>query len=227
MKQKEKTQHPAQNILGELLYKKDSFQGQREDEHIECVLIRHWIVLIPTVLVCFFGALGILGANALIREFIPNDAELLKKLSITVDFCFITIILHFLFISLLNYFLKLVVITNLRIIDISFTTIFARNMDALDLHNIQDITMQRTGFWRWILNFGRIVMHNSAGTELFDFKYLKNPLKNYNIINHVHYKAMHNPEHIKNVQKKTEKDIKPVKYKVIPKQTDWDDNDVH
>lgn len=228
MKKQTVKKHPAKDILGELLYKKDCFQGQREGEHVECVLIRHWIVLLPIFLVCLFGAFGILGVNALIREFIPNDADLLRKLSLTVDFFFITLILHYLFISFLNFFLKLVVITNLRIIDINFTTIFSRSMDALDLHNIQDINMQRRGFWRWVLNFGRIVMHNAAGTELFDFKYLKKPLKNYNIINHVHFKAMHDPEYIKRKQKQqSEENSNNPKYKITPKQTEWNDHDVH
>lgn len=221
MNQKNTQNHPAKDLLGELLYKEDSFQGQRKGEYIESILMRHWIVIVPYFLVCLSGAIGILGINALVREFIPNDAELIKKFSITVDFFFITIILHFLFINLINFYLKIVLITNLRIIDINFTTIFSHNMDALDLHNIQDINMQRKGFWRWIFNFGRIVMHNSAGTELFDFKYVKNPLKNYNIINHVHYKAMRNQEYFKKMQDKATENLK---YKVEPQQTDWEDS---
>ncbi len=206
---------PGKDVLGELFEKKDCFQGQRKTEHIETIIIRHKIVLLPTVLIVIFGLFSVLGVNALIREFIPTDANLIKKISITVDFLFVSIIAHFLFINLMNFYLKLVIITNLRIIDVKFTTIFSRSMDALDLHNIQDINMKRTGFWRWALNFGRIVMHNASGNELFDFKYLKNPLKNYNIINHVHYKAMHSRVAIqKSIQRHQGNQ---------PKQTDWED----
>jgi hypothetical protein len=80
--------------------------------------------------------------------------------------------------------------------------------------------MKRTGFWRWILNFGRIIMHNAAGTELFDFKYLKNPLKNYNMINHVHYKAMHNADYIKKTKNEAnnlKNNLKQKKSKKRPK----------
>lgn len=208
--------NPGKDVVGELFEKNDCFQGQRKAEHIETIIIRHKIVLIPAFFLTIFGLFSVLGINGIIRAFIPNDAELFTKISLTVDFIFVSIITHFLFISLLNYYLKYVIITNLRIIDVKFTTIFARNMDALDLHNIQDINMSRKGFWRWALNFGRIVMHNSSGNELFDFKFLKNPLKNYNIINHVHYKALHSRLAI-------QKEIEKHQIDINPKQTEWED----
>ena len=80
--------------------------------------------------------------------------------------------------------------TNLRIIDVKFSIFFKRNVEILDMHNIQDINMVKRGFWRWLLNYGRIIMHNASGSELFHFTYLKNPLKNYNIINHVHFNVI-------------------------------------
>ncbi len=206
---------PSKESMGELFNKGDCFQGQRKGEHIQTILIRHKIVLVPIILISFFGGLSILGINALIREFIVDDADLLNKISLTVDFVFISFLLHFLFINFLNFYLSLVIITNSRIIDIHFTTIFSRNMDTLDLHNIQDITISRSGVWRWMFNFGRIIMHNAAGTELFDFRYLRHPLKNYNIINHVHYKAMHSRAALRK---------ESIKHQTIePKQTDWDD----
>jgi len=222
MNSEENLTQPNEKTVGELYDKRDCFQGQRTKEHIETIILRHKIVLIPVILMTIFGLFSVLGINAIIREFIPkslpNSSDLIKKISLTIDFLFISIVTHFLFINLLNYYLKMVVLTNLRIIDIKFSTIFARNMDTLDLHNIQDINMTKKGFWRWLLNFGRIAMHNSAGTELFYFKYLKSPLKNYNLINHVHYKAVHSRLD-RNKEVKNKQEIKP-------KQTDWEDNPI-
>lgn len=194
---------------GQLCDKNDCFQGQRENEVVECILMRHWIVLFPIFSITIAAVFALFGFNAIIAYFIPRNNLLFNQVSTIFDFFYIALILHFFFINVLNYYLKFVIITNLRIIDIQFSTIFKRNMDALDLHNIQDINMTQQGFWRWIFNFGKIIMHNAAGTELFDFSLLKNPLKNYNIINHVHFKAMHNQNILNSENKKKEEDNHP------------------
>lgn len=174
-----------------LANRSDCFSGQRDNEDIEAILMKHWVVLVPTFLVTVMTIGLLFTINAGINYLFAEQAEILKYIRTIFDCLYLSIIIHYFFISILNYYLTIVIITNLRIIDVNFTTVFKRHLDALDLHNIQDINMMKKGFWRWLLNFGRITMHNSAGTELFDFKYFKDPIKSYNIINHVHFKAMH------------------------------------
>ena len=205
---------PTPEILGELYEKSDCFRGQRKGEYIETILMRHKIVLLPAFLITIIGGFGVIGINMLIREFFT--LELVAQITFLIDFVFIAFVTHFFFISMMNFYLTMVIITNLRLIDLKYTTIFARNMDTLDLHNIQDINIMQNGFWRWLFNFGRITMHNASGNELFDFTYLKNPLRHYNIINHVHFKAMNSRVALQKEMEKKEKVSQP-------KQTDWND----
>ncbi len=193
MNQNTQINNPAESKQKENVFPKghNCFPGQREDEVVEAIFMRHWIVLFPLFIMSLVLFALLIGANAAVRYLISDNIELFQHVSTILNFTFISILLHFFFISILNYYLNVIILTNIRLIDVKFSTVFKRNMDALDLHNIQDINIIRKGLLRWLFNFGRIVMHNSAGTELFHFRYLKNPLKNYNMINHVHFQAIH------------------------------------
>jgi uncharacterized membrane protein YdbT with pleckstrin-like domain len=64
-----------------------------------------------------------------------------------------------------NYYLSMQIVTTERLIDIDQTGLFHREVNELDMKNIQDVTYKQTGFWQAILGFGNVIVE-TAGTNV-------------------------------------------------------------
>jgi hypothetical protein len=67
------------------------------------------------------------------------------------------------------------VITNQRIIDSTKTTPFKHKMSTADLVNIQDMTVERNGILRTMLDYGDIVCQTAADVQEFRLPGIPDP----------------------------------------------------
>lgn len=147
------------------------------DEKMVYFLRRHPITLsgvvlgyILVVLLPFFA--GSFLANA--RPDIIQDPVLFPILvlggSLFFLFCWL-----FLFQVFLDYYLDVWVVTNKRILNITQTGLFHRQVSELRLYRVQDATASLNGFWNTFFNYGEIEIQTAGERTRFVFEDISNP----------------------------------------------------
>ena len=165
----------------------------RKDEKIALILrrdklyyLKHITALIILIAIPF--CLYFLG-----KYFFPN---LIETPSFNIIFILLTSVylcfsLLFSYISWLNYYLDIWVITNLRIIEYEQKSLFHRVTSELTLLSIEDVTAQIKGVLPSIFHFGTIYVQTAGATERFIFKDAPDPEKAKKIIMDIHNKLIY------------------------------------
>jgi hypothetical protein len=148
------------------------FKGQQESEKLICFFRHHWIVLVREfIYFSIFAAastLGLLNINKII-DILQGNYEL--KLLFLTAFLIGTLFIHRFFIKLLNYYVNIGIITDIRIIDHDKTIFFRDTMDSIDISQIQNIEQIKEGIFPSIFHFGdiKVFMTASSATKTFHF----------------------------------------------------------
>lgn len=161
------------------------FKGQLQDEEVLAFCRKHWVCILPhLVTIVFiwpviflytfiFGAKGIL-------DLLGQTGYRIFSIALLI---LLTFVLHRVFLRLFNYYLNIFIITNLRLVDLKKTVFFKDNRNAIDIKEIQDCTMNRSGFLQTILNYGEINILLSAVNEPITMQYMPNPDYHFRKIN--------------------------------------------
>lgn len=171
--------------VGELFEKQ--FPGQQRGENIETVTPLHWVTMMPYLFV-LLGITGIVSVlNYLWFRFYGSQDSL--WIVIFIDSTIALILLHLFFVRLMNYFLRVILVTNYRLLDLNSSTVLRREKKTVDFATIQDIEYSQKGLIQRFLNYGTISIHNAAGEKHFTFHFIPRPSKFYNRLNHIYRKA--------------------------------------
>ncbi len=158
-------------------HKHRNFKGQLPDEAIVCFTRKHWVQLFPYIftalLVCVF---------ALYLPFLVGRKELEPLLTSGGFFVLSSIIigaityaLHYIFTKIFNYYLRIILITNQRVIDLNKTLFINDQRLTIMLSEIQDISMERMGIMQTIFNYGTINIVISGVTKTKPLHRIPNP----------------------------------------------------
>lgn len=67
------------------------------------------------------------------------------------------------------------ILTNIRVIDIDQRSLFNKTVTEAELKNIQDITYEINGFWRTILNYGKVEILTASNGKSISFEDVLKP----------------------------------------------------
>ncbi len=169
--------------------KKDRyFKGQYPDEECIAFFRKHWVTLLPELLMySIFGIiLLVIGfyftnvVNFSLKSFFP-------QFLFFVSLLFFTYFIHRFFFRLFNHFLYTVILTNFRIVEVTKTLfiIFIRDsQQTFDMKEIQDIQKQQNGFWKNILRFGTLIIMMSS-SDIKTMHYVPNPDYHFRLVNRI------------------------------------------
>ncbi len=161
-----------------------NFNGQQKNETVLCFSRKHWIVLLPHFIMFVIFLILVISFVAVSGEVIgPTTNPVLYRSFALILIAAATYYLHRFFIRLLNYYLQIIIITNFRVIQLDRTLFFQRNMDSIDLSQIQDIIFERHGILKTILNYGEIVITLSSAYASKTIHYMPNPEYHFRKIN--------------------------------------------
>lgn len=146
------------------------FKGQQDNEELICFMRHHWIRLLKDFLyliIFLVVAYFCISNITAIQEALRGNAPM-KLLFITL-FLGGTIFIHRFFIRILNYFVNIGIITDVRFIDHKKTLFFRDTMDAIDMGRIQNVERVGEGVLPNILGYGniKIFLSASAGVKTF------------------------------------------------------------
>ncbi|PIQ72862.1 hypothetical protein COY13_01130 [Candidatus Roizmanbacteria bacterium CG_4_10_14_0_2_um_filter_36_35] len=141
-----------------LIYPKIKFETYESGEKVFLLLRAHpitqlsWIVNSIIIFIIFFGV------NFVIPSFLSLN-------QIFVLNCFgLVFILSFIWISFLNWYFNVGIITNRRVIDVDFHGILYKELTIARLNKIEDITVKSGGYFASLFDYGTVFVQ-TAGTE--------------------------------------------------------------
>lgn len=79
------------------------------------------------------------------------------------------------FFSFIDYYLDVWIITNERIIDIRQEGFFSRVVAELKLFQIQDVTSELKGFFKFIFKYGDVYVQTAGEVQRFTFRQIPHP----------------------------------------------------
>ena len=95
-----------------------------------------------------------------------------------------------LFISLINYYFDVFVVTNERIIHIEQKGLFHRSTSELRLSRVQDVQVEHHGFVPTLFHFGTLIVQSAAERAGFIFELMDRPEEVKELIMAAHRKAI-------------------------------------
>lgn len=154
-----------------------NFRGQQKNEVVHCFSRKHWIVIAPHLAGVAIVIAGIVSFFALvplhdIKEFMGEDSY---HSMMFLALCVLTLYLNRFFLRLFNYYLKIFIITNVRIVELNHTLYFTRNSESVDIHEIQELEIHQKGFLPTILNYGDIIVTLSSAYSTRTIHCVPNP----------------------------------------------------
>ncbi len=171
-------------------YRHYTFQGKNKDEEIVLLLRRHWIRMIVFFLPVIFFLLGIIILwilTPLVIDLTAIDSgKQIFHLILSVLFLFWWLIV---FITWVDYYLDVWIITTRRIINIEQIGLFRREVSELRHSRIQDVTTEVKGFFATLLKYGFVYVQTAGTKERFVFKNVPRPVFVRNIIMKLQKKA--------------------------------------
>jgi hypothetical protein len=141
------------------------FPGQQEHEQFLFFFRKHWIELLYPVgrflteqlFVFLFVFFMIFNGSPLVHTGEGEIAVLLVILTLLVS------VLTF-WVRIFNYFLRIVIVTDYRVIDVKQKLFVTDDVDVIDLWEVQDLKGETHGFWNNIIGCGMITFVLTASS---------------------------------------------------------------
>lgn len=158
------------------------FQGQYSNETVLAFFRRHWSLVLPHLLITFlFIFLLVVALIILPRADIQENFRSYFQILMVALILLISLFLHSAFIMGLKHFLNIVIITDLRIVEVKKSLFMKDSQDSLLLGDILDVQRNQNGFWKNVLEYGELLIMLQSGERILS--YVPNPSYHFRLIN--------------------------------------------
>lgn len=154
-----------------------NFKGQLPDETIVCFTRKHSIQVVPYIVAAF-----IVSMVSIALPFAVSQQPLIDALGQSGFFTLGSIVIfaltyatHFLFTKIFNYYLRIFLVTNQRIIDLHKTLFITDQRLTVMLSEIQDVSMDKVGIIPTLLNYGTLNIVVSGTSQTKSIHRIPNP----------------------------------------------------
>jgi len=134
------------------------FETHEPGEKIILMVRAHPFTQIYWVINSFFLLILLISVNIVVGSFFSLSQVFLIN-------CFgIVIILSYIWMSFLNWYFNVGIVTNKRVVDIDFSSILYKEITVAKLDRIEDITIKSGGYFESFFDFGTVYIQ-TAGSE--------------------------------------------------------------
>ncbi len=147
---------------------KKVFQGQKDGEELIMIFRKHWFGIIKPI--CLFTLLFVVSVLILVYWF---DITIM----LIVGFVILLLAIFYFLYNYLLWWQDVYILTTQRVIDVDQKSLFHRVVSEAELKNIQDTNYEVEGFWRTMLNFGRVKILTASSGQSIVFEDISNPHK--------------------------------------------------
>jgi hypothetical protein len=135
------------------------FRGQMEKEEVINFFRRHWLVILPQLIPFSLFTVALVVFAFYIPQFeLPSLTEPFFQLLVIIGLLCTIIFVHRFFLKMIEYFMKTVIITNYRVVDVNQTAFLHDDKQSIVMKRMQDIQKQQNGIISSLLNYGNIVI---------------------------------------------------------------------
>lgn len=145
-----------------------SFETQETDETVILLLRRHVVTNVPWIVasvIAFFAPVFLIPAFSFLG--------LLSSVPASMQFVFTIFwymgVFTFSFLSFINWYFNVYIVTNQRLIDVDFVNLTYREISHAPLFKVQDINFKQIGVISSIFNFGSVYVQTAGELPNFDF----------------------------------------------------------
>jgi len=147
----------------------------QENERVLEIYRRHWIYLWPrTVWYLLLALAPVVAAGVIVGKTAGLGGTWGRAFWIAAAVYLVYWAIR-IFFNWYRYHNDIWVITNQRIIDSTRTTPFNLKLSTADLVNVQDMTVERSGILRTLLNYGDVICQTAAELQEFRLSGIPNP----------------------------------------------------
>ena len=147
-----------------------SFLGKEDDESVVLILRKHWQFLLPTILECIFLLLLPFILSVIIPN-LPNRGLFVFSLFLISLLISSSLLIY----RYVRWFYNVNIITDQRVIDMDFETLFSHKTTEARLEKIEDITFKQIGILSNLFDIGSIYIQTAGAKSEIEFKGIHNP----------------------------------------------------
>lgn len=162
--------------------RQQTFPGQQPGEEVELLAVFHGIRIIPFLIYIVIFMLIIIIINYFV--------DLTPEMHLYINTILVALLIHILCVRLYNYFLKVIIITNRRLIYIQHSTLLKRERETIPMTNIQDFRFKQNGVLPRIFGYGDLMILGSSSEVKYKFKYVPKVNKVHHILCEVHQRMV-------------------------------------
>ena len=152
------------------------FPGQHEGERVEFLIRKHWIIDAKvTIITVFFYVVPAMILLSLIIAYWPDFFENYMGLIILIFLIYLLYTGLALYIKWLNEELDLMIVTNLRIINLEQVSFMTRTVSEANLTQIQDVKGIQKGVLSNTLHYGDLEIDTASHKRVFFIEDISNP----------------------------------------------------
>lgn len=147
-----------------------SFLGKEDDESVVLILRKHWQFLLPTILECIFLLLLPFILSVIIPN-LPNRGLFVFSLFLVSLLISLSLLIY----RYVRWFYNVNIITDQRVIDMDFETLFSHKTTEARLEKVEDITFKQIGILSNLFDIGSIYIQTAGAKSEIEFKGIHNP----------------------------------------------------
>lgn len=152
------------------------FSSKQDDEDVILVIRKHWMELLPSLVMAGFIYLVSFGALILLPVLLPDT---MTGLSYNFFIIILSLILlyntGYLFSAWLIHYLNVGIITTEHVVEIVQQSLFSRKISELGLDRIQDVSASQHGLTATMFDFGVIDIQTAGELPNFLFENVPHP----------------------------------------------------
>lgn len=154
------------------------FASQREGEEVVQIIHRHWFNILSRFLLVLLLALLLIGSLVAFLLLFPDMFGMGgKTFFIFMENTFFILLWLFGFLTWIDYYFDIWIITDQRIVNIEQKGLFDRHISELNFSRIQDVTTTVEGIIPTVLNFGDVSVQTAGEEGRFIFRMVPDPYK--------------------------------------------------
>jgi hypothetical protein len=176
MRGEERTKNP----LAAFMVRPKSVKVDIQDEKEEVLLLlrRHVITNIPWVLTVLA-----MGLAPILLGFMPIFGFLPFKFQVMGVMLWYLLTIGVAIEGFLSWYFNVYIVTDERVIDVDFLNLLYKNISTAKIDTIEDVTVEMTGSWQSLFNYGLVLIQTAAEKTQFEFEYVPQPQKVAKFIN--------------------------------------------
>jgi len=150
---------------------------REQDEHIELLLRRHWITMLPLLVILLAGLLlpfiiSLLGVDLFVLTGLGSSSVHFQVVVLVVWYM---LVLGFGFVCFLNWFFNVYIVTDKHLIDVDYWGLFFHRISDCRLEQVQDTSHDVQGMWEILFNYGDVFVQTASELSNIDFISVSEP----------------------------------------------------